>query len=348
MRKTIMCALALLAMMAPKMSMAQPDPSAAAVVYYMPYTTLVAEIDYEETTLTAGPFYQYAERYLGTKDVISESGKKYNIRSVQLHSKTTADQNRSYTFTPSVATVSHLRLTKEGILEGINLPAAEAPGKEKNKPTAKEKTAARTLTPYLEEQMLASSTAKMAESTAKQIYRLREARLNLAAGDVDKMPADGKSMELALKELREAEQALSELFVGKQETVIRKHIVTFQLPENAKDVKEIEEELLFRFSQYDGPVDADDLSGKPYYITLRLVDAPEAPAPAKKPVAASPICYNVPGSVEVIITNGEEVMDQKIVTIAQYGYSVPLPLELVKAGAVVRLDTRTGALLSIE
>lgn len=349
MRKSIACALALVAMMAPKMSMAQPDPASAAVVYYMPYTTVVAEVEYEETTLTAGPFYQYAERYLGTKDVVSEDGMRYSIKQIKLHTKTIADKNRSYSFTPSAKTVSNIRLTKEGLLEGINLPAEASATVSKGKSMSKEKPGkVNRLTPYLEEQMLASSVAKMAESTAKQIYRIREARLNLASGDVDKMPADGKSMDLALKELNATEQALCELFVGKKETVVRTKCITFELPVNSNEADAVEDELLFRFSQYAGVVDTDDLSGNPYYITLHLKDAPQAPANGRKSVAASPIYYNVPGVVEVIINDGDKEIDSRVINVAQYGYSVPLPAELIQKGAAVRLDTKTGALLTIE
>ena len=41
----------------------------AAIVYYMPKTELVITLEYDVIKRTPGVFYQYAERYLGTKEV---------------------------------------------------------------------------------------------------------------------------------------------------------------------------------------------------------------------------------------------------------------------------------------
>ena len=44
-----------------------------ALVYYMPENQLVFDIEYTEETLEAGPFFLFAEKYLGTEDVIQEN-----------------------------------------------------------------------------------------------------------------------------------------------------------------------------------------------------------------------------------------------------------------------------------
>ena len=56
-----------------------------ALVYYMPENQLVFDIEYTEETLEAGPFFLFAEKYLGTEDVIQENRTIYHLTDVQAH-----------------------------------------------------------------------------------------------------------------------------------------------------------------------------------------------------------------------------------------------------------------------
>ena len=49
---------------------------------------------------------------------------------------------------------------------------------------------------FSEELLMAGSTAKQAEVAAKQIYRVRESRLNILTGEADNLPPDGEAMKL--------------------------------------------------------------------------------------------------------------------------------------------------------
>ena len=51
---------------------------------------------------------------------------------------------------------------------------------------------------------MAGSTAKQAEVAAKQIYRIRESRLNILTGEADNLPPDGEAMKLVIQQLEEA------------------------------------------------------------------------------------------------------------------------------------------------
>ena len=61
---------------------------------------------------------------------------------------------------------------------------------------------------------MAGSTAKQAEVAAKQIYRIRESRLNILTGEADNLPPDGEAMKLVIQQLEEQEKALTNLFTG--------------------------------------------------------------------------------------------------------------------------------------
>lgn len=47
---------------------------------------------------------------------------------------------------------------------------------------------------------MAGSTARQAEVAAKQIYRIRESRLNILTGEADNLPPDGEAMKLVIQQ----------------------------------------------------------------------------------------------------------------------------------------------------
>ena len=62
-----------------------------------------------------------------------------------------------------------------------------------------------------EELLMAGSTAKQAEVAAKQIYRIRESRMNILTGDADNLPPDGEAMKLVIQQLEEQEKSANQL-----------------------------------------------------------------------------------------------------------------------------------------
>ncbi len=323
--------------------------SESLLVYYMPFTTLVFDIDYEEITEERGVFYQYSERYLRTTDIVKEDKRTYRLTGIRLRAATTADTTRAYTvpFNEKYPYCSCLSLTKEGILLGVN---AESVCQDKgHKPAAKEKAREREevlrTVPFLEEQLLANSTAKMAENTAKQIYRIRESRLNLLSGDVEHLPNDGRSMQLVLEELDAQEKALTQLFVGKR--IVRQHSERLSfIPTDG-----IDNDVLFRFSMFSGVVSKDDMSGNPYYIHIDKYKKEYASSQKddeKVQGAKSPICYNIPGQAHILLNDGERTWVDSTIDIAQWGIAVALPYSLFKKPIHIEFYPKTGAIKSLR
>ena len=318
----------------------------AVLVYYMPKTILAFDVTYTQTTRTQGPFYQYAERYLGTKDIVMEDESVYELNNITLNTKTVADPDRAYTLTPSGSQKANIILDKKGLLVAFNAEQQEEKARDNvynseqpKAPRGKKNGAG--LAPLSEEALFASSKAKMAEAAAKQIYRIREARMNLISGDVEHMPADSKMLGLMLDKLEEQEAELVALFVG--ETKSRKHHkIIYLTPEQDEQGK-----VLLRFSRFAGPVAADDLSGEPVMLNM-TVSKKELQPSEEKPKAVSDIRYNIPGEVSVQVTDskGKTLID-KAVPVAQFGVSVALPQDLIRRQPHILFNTRTGAILSI-
>ena len=183
-------------------------------------------VDYTETSYARGPLYQYAHRYLNSGQVITEDATVYTLQNVCMLDE-------------------HPDMQPEAPEEGASVV---------------------TIAPQAhlsEDAILAGSTMKMAECVAKQIYRLREARVNTLSGEVDHVPADGMAMQLVLNTLNDEEEQLTALFVGT--TTTTEH-TTYIVCDSLADGKNI----ILRFSKTAGPVNKDDLSGEPVRVNLMV------------------------------------------------------------------------------
>lgn len=319
------------------------------LVYYMPYTVLQFDIEYEEITEERGEFYQYSERFLGTTDIVKENRTHYQLTRVSLVPIAKADTSRIYTvpFNEKYPYCSLLSINSKGILVGVNLH-----NQEKGKPckTSSDRKEEQTIRvprpkPLLEEQLIANSTAKMAENTAKQIYRIRESRLSILSGEVEHLPGDGQAMQIVLAELNAQEEALTELFTGRRIVNKRHKSISF-VPTHS-----IDNNVLFRFSLFNGVVANDDMSGKPYYISIVKHQKEYAPADKgdeKLRAYQSPIFYNIPGQAAILLTDGENVLIDTSVDVAQWGIAISLPYSLFTEDTEIRFNTNTGAIKTIR
>ena len=319
------------------------------LVYYMPYTNLLFDIEYEEITEQKGQLYQYSERYLRTTDIVKEDRTCYRLTGIHVRPSASADTTRAFVvpFCKNYPSCSCLSLNGKGILLGVN--TGNMSGKKSGKPAPCTEETRTTLSsrpvPLLEEQLIANSTAKMAENTAKQIYRIRESRLNLLSGDVEHLPCDGLSMQLVLEELNAQEEALTRLFVGQRSVTKHRKSIRF-VPTGS-----VEDDVLFRFSLFSGVVGKDDMSGNPYYLSLVKYQPSYAPAEKgddKQQAAKSPVCYNIPGKARITLTDGERVWVDTTVDIAQWGIAVALPYALFKENTQVEFNPATGAIKAIR
>lgn len=308
------------------------------VIYYMPKTVATLTVEYEQVTLTKGIFYQYSERYLGTTDVITSDETTYNLLSAKLATCAVADEKRHYSIdmTNQMLSQYEFSLTPDGRLVSINTTVdcdKKRCDKDQPKCDGKHCSRARQLPPMLEEQQQANSVAKMAGVTAKQIYHIREARQALVAGEADHAPADGKALELSLKTLDEQEQALVELFIGKREVKRMKQTIEINPAEAVAD------KVLLRFSKHSGIVAADDLSGEPVFLNVKIQPkkyAKMSDKEAKKQKQElskrpnSGFYYNLPGNAEISLTYNQNTLIQRTIPVAQLGVAMPLPQLAVK------------------
>ena len=198
--------------------------------------------------------------------------------------------------------------------------------------------------PLLEEHIVGKTLEQQAHGAAKLIYRIRENRLYLIGGEVDKTPSDGKAMELALNKMDQLEQELVELFIGRIEVVKHKKTITYT------PVKSEEVDIAY-FSEQSGFTTAGNGDPIRLSLTARRQTKGYANTESKKAPVPSQIYYNLPGSAVYKISYLNEISAEGDIQVAQFGVSVPLAQDLFnsKQGQPhIRFNTQTGNIEQIE
>lgn len=319
------------------------------ITYSLPKTSLIINAEVKKSTCKAGPYYKYAEKYLGVKEVVTEDKVFYELGKVSLFNKGVPDSEQTYIVEFKGGTVApYAYLTEEGLLCSINAEytpeesAMEIARKNKSKLVRVADASV-----YSEELLMAGSVAKQAEVAAKQIYRIRESRLNILTGDADNLPPDGEAMKLVIQQLEEQEKALTNLFTG----IVVEDISDYDVTVIPHD--DLDKEIIFRFSTLLGIVDADDLGGTPVYLNLKATDrAPvlDDKEAARKEKSMKGIIYNLPGKANVEIQMNKKTLYKGEIQITQFGTQeglAPVMFEDKKAPVKVTFYPETGAIKQI-
>ncbi len=317
------------------------------ITYSLPKTSLIVEAEVTKVTCKAGPYYQYAEKYLAVQDAIAEDAVYYELGKVRLINRGVPDPDNTYIVEFKPGTVApYAYLTEDGLLCSINTEYVPAEEKAEKKAVAAKQGAAQNSV-LSEELLMAGSTARQAEVAAKQIYRIRESRMDILTGEADNLPPDGEAMKLVIQQLEAQEQTLSHLFTGTTEKTTDLYEVSI-IPSD-----ELDKEVIFRFSKQLGIVDADDLGGAPVYMNLIATErAPQLdPKEAeKKEKSLKGIIYNVPGKAKVEITMGKRTLYKGEAQITQFGTQeglAPVMFEDKKAPVKISFYPETGAIKQI-
>lgn len=319
------------------------------ITYSLPKTQLIIDAEVTKVTCKAGPYYKYAEKYLGVKDAVTEDKVYYELGKLSLVNKGIPDPDNTYIVEFKSGTVApYAYLTEDGLLYSINAEyTPEESELESIKKNGQGPAKVTDASVFSEELLMAGSTARQAEVAAKQIYRIRESRLNILTGDADNLPPDGEAMKLVIQQLEEQEKALSNLFTG----ILTKETSHYEVSITPYD--NLDKEVLFRFSNLMGIVDADDLGGVPVYMNLKATERAPVLDPKeaeKKEKSMKGIIYNVPGKASIEISMNKKTLYKGEAQITQFGSReglAPVMFEDKKAPVKVYFYPETGAIKQI-
>ena len=340
-----------LAAWAPLMAIAQTQVTelnlgiaANGVNYALPKTAVRVDASAIKVSYVPGEFSKYANRYLHVGEVSSEASTTWSITHINVRQEGVPDTTKVFTVKMKDKTVAPLaQLTPSGILVAVNTSVPSEESASSAPRTTNHKLETRQ---YLTEEILsATSTAKMAELAAQEILDIRESKNAIKRGQVESMPQDGASLKIVLDELNRQEDALTQLFVGYSDTTFISR--SFSLVPTA----DIDRHVLFRFSKKLGFVDADDLAGNPYYLSVKdqhTVVLPSEKEAAKRKIEG--LVYNMPSMARVTLTTLDGTIYAQELPFAQFGTIDTLSPTLFNKGATTKLmlHPATGSILHLE
>ena len=322
----------------------QAGRTAEGIVYFLPKTAIRINLLIEKKTYTPGEYAKYAEKYLGMTGIEQERQVTYSVANFNIFQLGIRDTSKCYTVVlKGKSETADVKLSDDGVLLAVNDEPAKLKLPEPFKPAAK-RTAIDPHQYQNDDIRTASSVAKKAELTVKQMQELQEHRQQLITGEADDMPQDENQLRLMITEIDRQRNALMTLFTGTTERDTTEHFMTV-CPE-----KEVQREVIFRLSRKLGLVDKDDLSGIPYYMSvedLHHTNTQKYPTPENKKEGG--FYVNVPGSIRLTFHREQQQLATFDVNAGQFGF-----VEL-RSGALFKryithmtLNPATGAVESIH
>lgn len=332
-----------------QLSQYRPGVTPEGAVYFLPRTMLRISVLVEKTVFTPGDFSPYAQRYLRVADAGQESSTAFRVIGISQTAMPLADTTKVYAVRFDARTAAaHISLSDDGRLLGINIDDASDIVAPQPFVPAEQPTQTNPRQFLGEEVLSCGSTAKMAELIAHEIYDLRENKSLLIKGQADFMPHDGLQMQIMLNELQRHDEALTSLFLGTTRRDTTEHVLWVEANEP------VEHQVLFRLSQVHGLVEADDLSGAPYYISIEDITQLPTPEPEGKKkgnkATVQGIYVNVPGRLRCTLYEGINALQTEEHPAPQFGQVMLLSSNLFNKRYSTRLwvDALTGAMLRLD
>ena len=319
------------------------------ITYSLPKTELNIVITARCTIEKPGPFYQYAERYLATKDIITINNETWAIENIDIQTSAIADPNR--TFQVAIDTkgiANNITYANDNIIAGVNVLSDWLDKSDESDKSDKSDNSQFSIlnsqfnySVLNEDALVATSIPKMAEMVARQIYHIRESRTALLTADLEQLP-DGKALKTMLAQLDKEEAELIALFVGKTTsyTVTETYSIT---PDD--DIKDY---VIARISTSEGLTSAGNVIGEPIYLNIEGTYYNAPLTDPKQEKAPKGFYYNVPGKAQIIVES-PDLTTESTLPIAQFGYTTHLNATLTNSKtARITFNPELGTITKIE
>ena len=325
------------------------------ITYSLPKTELNIIITARCTIEKPGPFYQYAERYLATKEIITINNETWQIDNIEIKSNAIADPNRTFQVAiDNRGIANNITYTHDNIIVGVNLLSDKSDGSDWSDKSDKSdrldrldrldkfnKTLSFDYSVLNEDALVSTSIPKMAEMVARQIYRIRESRTALLTADLEQLP-DGEALKTMLAQLDHEEAELLAFFIGKSTT----YTVTKEYRITPDD--DLNNYVIARISSTEGLTDASNVIGEPIYLNVKGTYYNAPLTDPKQEKAPKGFYYNVPGKAEILIESPELTI-QTTLPIAQFGYTTHLNANITNnKTAKIHFNPELGTILKIE
>jgi len=321
-------------------------------VYALPQTVLKVEVTLREVRSIPGPYWEYAEKYLGLKEVVKTKSSQWNIWDVAIGQHLELDPQHFYSLNVMEGELEDASLNsflEQGIiLKGSEVVHETMKGNGlqstsrdnfvryddlgvSNNFEERTETMYKTIvtdTAFVEVPVQRTvveqkSSATKAKEAADFLLELRNRRFEMLTGEYEVYP-DGEAMGASIQKLDQMEASYLSLFTGKTITRVMKR-TWFIVPDSGAEPSSY---TLDAFSNQLGFVPAELNEGKvlqvrlsPMGKTIRVggyFSANSAPPNA--------LIYRIPDLAELKVMLGEEALSTHRITIYQSGHLLTAPI----------------------
>ena len=318
------------------------------LVYTLPKTAFEIEVVTVKETKVAGPFYQYAKKVISDSKVIAEDEVNWTIEEIRVKPYGIPDTENQYLMQLKPGALTYLGVGEDGMLLTINKEPASTPSASSFEGgLIGTPSSGKEYLEFVNEDFISAQSAlRKAELLGEELMEIRDAKISLSRGTAETMPTDGRQLELMLASLEKQEKALTQAFTGNSWK--ERFVSNFSfLPE--KEGRSV----IFRLSDFNGLVEADDYSGEPVYASIKILEEPEIPVDAKgeeKKLPKDAIVYCLPGTANLSLTFGNKTLFSKDFQMSQFGITFGLNPTLFtdkKEPSFAVFNPTTGALIEL-
>ena len=322
------------------------------MIYSLPKTTLQVKVEALHTSFVAGPYAQFAQKYLGFSTLGSTSKNTWEILDLSVTTSNEPDMQAIFAVEPVAGfNVDFLKLSSAGLVIPIGSTNFISPDHSLlGKPFTYRESEFTDLspTPFIAAEktthysrvfqdstfvrvpvhrtvVVERSLEDKAREAAEFIFSLRKRRVELLSGDAD-FVAEGQAAEAVLAEITRLEYEYLTLFVGKE--IKNTRIYWFDY---APTSQESGSAILFRFSSARGVLPPSDLSGSPILISItpdaewKGIELFEQLSSEKGVQRTDAVYYRIPVPAVVKISDSQNDFFSQRISFHQFGPLVRMP-----------------------
>lgn len=320
-------------------------------IYNLPAESFLFTVEATRSVTKRGPYFQYAEKYLGITRVPISDSERWSITNVKLTERIEADPETYFVLTASGHSAAWLSLVREGLIIPVTRPGIvpsevrfmNSEDEEGNmlftdlsvqrSVIQETKSSARLIqqdtafvsVPVLRKEVVRKTLEEKAKEAADFIIELRMSRFKLISGEYDLFP-DGEAMKAILSEYRRLEEEYLALFIGKSFSQV--YTTHFEYIPSGKD--DLEQNILFRFSENQGFLSSENLLGRP--VLLEIEKENKTASLARLSVtpqneSKNRIFYRIPDAVNVRLMDGARNLFASRVSLSQAGKVISVPFD---------------------
>jgi len=328
----------------------EPSRAKNRYLYVLPQTVLKVELTLREDRSIPGPYWEYAEKYLGLKEVVKKNSSRWSIWDVDIMQHQEMDPKHFYSLNVMEGEFDGLTLSPY-LEQGIVLSGTEATN-ESAKGNGLQSTSRDNFVRYddlgvndnFEERtetmyktivtdtafvevpvqrtvVEQKSPATKAKEAADFLLELRTRRFEMLTGEYEAYP-DGEAMAATIQKLDQIEASYLSLFTGKTITRVMKR-TWFIVPDQGGQQSAYPLDF---FSGKLGFVPAELMEGMPLEVVISPMGKTSRLVGTATTVPQNALIYRIPDLVELKVMLGEEPLSINRVSIYQSGQLVTGPL----------------------